>query len=158
MHDERRAAGSGNLADEIPHELVRVVLVYAEARLDGDRNTDLRAHCAHACRDARALEHQRGAEATRLDAVAGTADVEIDLVVTRCGAEPRRSRELTSVAAAELQRYGMLRCVEPQQPRGVAVQQRARRDHLGIQACMRREQPQQIPQMTVRVSHHRRDR
>ena len=110
-----------------------------------------------ALRHARRLEHQRRAETAGLDAVARTADVEIDLVVAGRSAEPRRGRELAGIAAAELQRDGMLARIEAQQPVGVAVQQRARRDHLGIQPRMRRQQAQQIPQMAVRAVHHRRD-
>ncbi len=94
--------------DEVARELVGVVVVDAEPRLDGDGHGDGGAHGTDALRDARGLEHQRGAETAGLDAVAGTADVEIDLVVAGRSAEPRRGRELAGIAAAELQRDGVL--------------------------------------------------
>ena len=132
MHDEGRATGGGNLRDEVARELVGVVVVDAEPRLDGDGHGDSGAHGTDALRHARRLEHQRSAETAGLDAVARTADVEIDLVVAGRSAEFRRGCKLAGITAAELQRDGVLGRIEAQQPVGGAVQQSARRDHLGI--------------------------
>ena len=98
-------------------ELVGVVVVDAEPRLHGDGHGDGGAHRADALRHALGLEHQRGAETAGLDAVARAADVEVDLVVAGRSAEPRRGRELAGIAAAELQRDGVLGGIEAQQPR-----------------------------------------
>ena len=62
----------------------------------------------HAFRDQRGLAHETGAEAPALHAIARTTAVEVDLVVAELLADARRLRELARIAAAELQRHGML--------------------------------------------------
>src|SRR5688572_7435755 len=102
MDDERLAARRRDLANEVAHELVRVVVIDAEPRLDGHGHVNSGTHRSYTLRDTCALEHQRRAEAARLHPIARAADVEVELVVTGRRAEPRRERKLVGVAAAEL--------------------------------------------------------
>ena len=156
MDDERPAAGRREPRDEAVQVFVAVAVVDAKPRLDRDGHVDGRDHRRDAGSDALGLEHQRGTEAARTHAVARAADVQVDLVVARVGADLRRRRELGRIAAAELQGDGMLGRRELEETRRVAVEQRACRDHLGVEPRARREEPHEVPEMPVRAVHHRR--
>ncbi|MNV88847.1 hypothetical protein D3C71_1830870 [compost metagenome] len=90
--------------------------------------------------------------------LAGTADVQIDLVIAPLRAQLRGAGQIRGLAAAQLQRQGMLLGVEAQMPRHIAMQQGARGHHLGIEQGMARQQPVQVAAMAVGPVHHGRDR
>ena len=66
MHDEGPAAGIGHRAHEVAHEAVLVMIVDADAMLDGDIDRDGVAHRLDAVRHQRRLRHQAGAECALL--------------------------------------------------------------------------------------------
>jgi hypothetical protein len=61
--------------DEAGQHLGRLLIVDADAALDGDFHRADRLHLGHAVRDEARRLHQHGAEAARLDAVARAADI-----------------------------------------------------------------------------------
>ncbi|MNP70578.1 hypothetical protein D3C76_1668320 [compost metagenome] len=91
-----------------------------------------------------------------LHPVAGAADVQVHLVVSRLLGEPRRRRQLRRHAAAQLQRQGMLALVMAQETLPVAMQQRAGGDHLGVEQGMAGKLAQKKTTVTVGPIHHRR--
>jgi hypothetical protein len=122
-------------------EPVVLELVDADAALDGYGNGDGFAHGDHALRDDLRFRHQARAEAAALDAVARTAYVEVDFVVTVLLTELCRARKQFRVGATKLQRDRMLEVIEPQQAIEVAVNERVGRHHLGVQQRARAQQP-----------------
>ena len=128
---------------------------HANAHLHGHRHAHRRAYRRHALGDPGGLPHQAGAEGAAGHALAGAAAVEVDLIVARLFPGTRRGRELTRLAAAELQCEWVLCRVEGQQPCAVATQDRRRGDHLGVQQHIWREAAQEIPAMAVGPVHHR---
>src|SRR6185312_14111138 len=95
---------------------------HADAHLHGDRHAYRRAHRGDTRTDEFRLAHQAGTKSTARDPLAGTAAVEIDLIVAGLLAGPRRGGELFRLAAAELQRQRMLLRVEGQQTLAVTAQ------------------------------------
>ena len=138
-------------------DLLRILLVDADAAFHRDRNANRRFHRGDAIGDQRRLRHQAGAEAAFLHAVGRTADIEIDLVIAEIGADARRSGKRRRLAAAELQRHRMLERIEAEQARAVAAQHRAGGEHFGIDQRAAREQAMEEPAMPVGPFHHRGD-
>ena len=119
--------------------------------------TGMRTACAHradAIGDQLRLAHQAGAEAARLHAVRGTADIEIDFVIAEFFADLRRLGQTSGLGPAQLQRHGMFACVEAQQPRAVAADHRLRRHHLGIETRFVAQHAMEHPAMAVAPLHH----
>ena len=134
------------------------MVVDAEPRLDGDGHGDSGAHRGDALGHARGLEHQRGAETAGLDAVARTADVEIDLVVAGRSAEFRRGCELAGIAAAELQRDGVLGRHRSAAAGRASPCSNARAVIISVYNRARgANRRSKIPQVPVRAVHHRRN-
>ena len=71
------------------------------------------------------MAHQAGADHVVLHPIAGAADVEIHLVVTRGLGELRARRQIARHTATQLQRQRMFGLVVTQKPRRIAMQQRA---------------------------------
>ena len=157
MHDEYVAARVGDRADEVADEGVLLFRVEADPMLDRDRQRDRVAHRRDALRHERRLAHQARPEAAGLHALRRTAAIEVDLVVAPPLAKPRRMRELGRIAAAKLQRNGLLGRIEVEMPRHVAVRKRRRGDHLGVEARVLRQLAMEEPAMPVRPVHHRGD-
>ena len=134
-----------------------VLIVDADAALDGDRHRHPRPHRRHAARDEIWLRHQAGAEASLLYPVRGAADVEVDLVVAEALADGGGLREPRGIGAAELQGDRVLFGVEGKQPLAVPVQDRLRRHHLRVEPRAAREQPMEEPAVPIRPVHHRGD-
>ena len=108
MDDERRRARRLHRFGEGAERLARLLLVDADAALDGHRDVDRRGHRRDAFGDQRRLAHQAGAEPAALHPVGRAAAIEIDFVIAEIGADPRRLGEPRRVGAAELQRDRML--------------------------------------------------
>ena len=157
MHDESAHAGGGDDIDETLQVALAVLLVDADAALDGHGHVDLPLHGGDARRDQLRLGHQAGAEAALLHAVRRAADIEIDLVVAVGLADRRRLAERHGIGAAELQRHGMLDLVHAEQARAVAVQDGRGGHHLGVEQRMTRELAVEGPAVPVRPIHHRSD-
>jgi hypothetical protein len=115
MHHERRRAGRLHCLGEGVESFARLLLVDADAALDGDRNVDRRDHRGDAFRDQRGLAHEARPEATALHRVGRAPAVEIDLVVAEAGADPCSLGEPPGLGPAELQRDRMLLSVESDQ-------------------------------------------
>src|SRR5215469_14204681 len=103
MHDEGSAACFGNGRDEPVEACFGVLVVDADATLDRDWNWHRRAHRRDALGCKLRLRHEAGAEAARLHTVRRATDIEIDLVITKVGADPRSLGKLIGIAAAELE-------------------------------------------------------
>ncbi len=158
MHDEGAHAGGGDDIDEALQVALAILLVDADAALDGHRNFDLPLHGGDAGRDKLRLGHQAGAEAALLHAVRRAADIEVDLVVAVRLADRRCLGERDRIGAAELQRHGMLDVVHAEQARAVAVQDGRRGHHLGVEPRVARQLAVEGPAVPVRPVHHRSDR
>ena len=154
MNDEGAAAGIGHGSHEMNQLLIGIAVVHADAGLDGDGYRHRPRHGRHAVRHQRRLRHQAGAEASALDAVAGAADVEIDLVIAPVRAHASAFGQGSRLAAAELQGQRLFRGIKIQQTLPGAMQDGAGRDHFGVQKYPRRDQPQEIAAMPVRPVQH----
>ena len=108
MHDDRAAAAAATCLDEGLEVGLGVLVVDADAALNGDRHGDAPAHRRDAVGDERGLGHEAGAEAALLHAVGGAADVEVDLGVAHGLADGGGLGEARGHGAAELQRDGIL--------------------------------------------------
>ena len=157
MHDEGLDSCGDDDARERIERFLRILVVDADAAFDGHRDFHRRLHGGDAVADQARLRHQAGAEPALLHAIGGAADIEIDLVVAKLGADARALCERRRVGAAELQRHRMLRRIEAEQARAIAPQHRARGDHLGVDQRTAREQTVEGPAMPVGPLHHRRD-
>src|SRR5262245_31782224 len=115
MDCEHLATTGGNHADKLEQALVVALRVFetsshgtlaifdTDAHFDCDRHGDTRAHRRDTIRDQLRLRHEARPERTRPDAIAGTSDVEIDLVVARLRTLLGRQRKALRIVTAELQ-------------------------------------------------------
>src|SRR5450830_476539 len=158
MHDERLAAGLGNLADEVAHEVIRLDVVDADAMLDGNINRHRIAHGLHAIGHQRRFGHQAGTERALLHPFGRATAIQVDLVVAPLLAQLGALGQVGRFAAAELQGHRMLFFIEIQMTRDVAVQQSAGGDHFGIQPSMACDLTMEDAAVPVRPVHHRGDR
>ncbi len=159
MHDQRVDAGAARpRAVERVERLLGILLVDADAALDGDRHAHARLHGGDAVADQRRLRHQAGAEAALLHAVRRAADIEVDLVDSR---SPRRSRaHSASARGSQPPSCSATGCSAGSKPSSRARSpwmHRAGRDHLGVEQRAARQQAMEEPAMPVRPVHHRRD-
>src|SRR3546814_7980526 len=158
MNDEAPAAGLRNGANEVPQGRPLLLIVDADPRLDRDGDADSCRHCGDAAGHESRLGHQAGAETARLHPVAGTDDVEVDLVVAERLDDTRAFRKLARSGPAELQGYGMLRRTDGEQAVAVAAQHGSGGEHLRIEPPMPTDQPPEIAAWAVGPFHTRRDR
>src|SRR5262249_6131286 len=98
-----------------------------------------------------------GAETAHLDAIRGTTDVEVDLVIAELFGDTRALGEVARMAAAELERNRMLGRIVGQEPRARAVKHRTGGDHLGVDQGAAREQAMEEPAVPIGPLHHRGD-
>lgn len=104
-------------------------MVNADPAFDGNRNTDLLCHGRNAVSYGFGCRHQTGSNAALLNAVAGTTDIEVDLLVTRAFCQPGTFTEFKRIAASELKDTRLVLMVA-QEMVSSAMQQRAGRDHF----------------------------
>ncbi|MNL20569.1 hypothetical protein D3C87_1418260 [compost metagenome] len=157
VRNEHPAARVINLAYEITDEIVGFFVIQAQTVLHSDRNVDRVLHRFHAIRHQGRLRHQAGAKRALLHALRRTAAIQVDLVVAPLPAQPGGLGQGFRLAAAKLQRHGVLGLVKVQVTRDIAMQQRARGDHFRVQACARGQQPVKIAAMAVGNVNHRGD-
>lgn len=157
MHHHHGRAGRDHLVDKAGKQRVVVIVVHAQAALDGDRHVGGRAHGRDALGHQRRLAHQAGAETPGLHTVGGATAVEIDLIKAPLLRNRRRLREQGGIAAAQLQRQRMFHRIEADQAGAIAVDHRVGVHHLGVQARGRRQQAVEDPAMAVGPIHHRSD-
>ena len=134
-----------------------ILLVDADAALDGDRDRHRRLHRGDAVADQIRLRHQAGAEAAVLHAIGRTAGIDVDLVKSQIGANARALRKRARVRAAKLQRDRMLGRIETKKPRAIAMQHRPGGEHFGIEQRAPRQQAMEKPAVPVCPFHHRGD-
>ncbi len=158
VHHQMAQTGIDQAADEGLQLSVTITLIDTDPTLHRDRNGHRLAHRAYAIGDARRFQHQTGAEAARLHPIAGTTDVEIDLVVTGRLRQRGAARQVLGLAAAELDRQRMFLPVISEQALPIAVEQRGGGDHFRVQPHPRRQLAEEITTMTVGPVHHGRDR
>ncbi len=103
VHDEGVDTRGRDRVDECREKLIVVAVIDADPAFHGDRQVRAITQSAHAIGHQGGLQHEASAERAILDAVAGAADIEIDLGVTRHGADTRRFGKLLGIAAAQLQ-------------------------------------------------------
>ena len=134
-----------------------VLVVDADAALDGDRNGDRPGHGADEIAHQMGLGHQAGAEAAFLDTIRGASDIEVDLAIAEVLADPCCLGEKPRLAAANLKGDRLLLGPEGEKALAVAMVHRLGRQHLRIEERMGGQQPMEEPAMAVRPVHHGRD-
>ena len=158
MHDEHRATRSGHGAHKVAHKGVALVLVDANAVLDRDGHLHHVHHGFDAVGHQLGLVHEAGAKGTALHPLAGATAVEVDFVIAPLLTQACAMRQISWLAAAQLQGHGVLFGVEAQVARHIAMHQRTRGHHLGVQQGVSAQQPVQVAAMAVGPVHHRGDR
>ena len=98
--------------------------------------------------------HEASAEAARLDAIGGAADIEIDLGIASLMRQARGGGEFGGVGAAQLQRNGLLDGIEAQVTLRIAMDDCRAGDHFGEQQGMARQLAMEEPAMAIRPVHH----
>ncbi len=136
---------------------VVVLVVDADAAFHRHRHAHRVTHRLHAVGNQRRLVHQAGTETPRLHPIGRTAHIEVDLVITGLGAEPRGLRQFMRIAAAQLQRQWMLLLAVLEQAQLPPAHQRRTGHHFGIQPRPRRQQPVEVAAVPVGPVHHRGD-
>ena len=157
MNDKDAHASVRAQVDETEQALLGVLIIDADAALHGCGKVDGVGDRRHAVGDQTWLAHQTGAEASALDPVGRTTDIEIDLGVAEVCGDPRRSRQVARVGAAQLQRQRLLAGIERQQPGPITMQDRAGGQHLSVKPRVRRKLAMERPTMPVCPVHHRRN-
>ena len=156
MHDESLAASLTDGTNEIAHKIVALALVNADAVLHGDGHAHHIQHGLDTVSHQLRLGHQAGPESAALHPLAGATAVEVDLVIAPLLTQLGGQRQVSRLAAAQLQGQRMLFGIEAQMPRHIAVQERTGGDHLGVEQRVAREQAVKVTAMPVRPIHHRR--
>ncbi len=155
VHDQGIDTRGRHRVDECREKLIVVAIIDADPAFHRDRQVRAIPQTAHAVGHQSGLEHEAGAKRAVLDAVAGAADVEIDLGVTRHGADARRFGKFLRIAAAELQSDRMLGRVMVEQAAHVAAHDGLGDNHFRVQQGMGRIQPVQVTAVAVGPIHHR---
>ena len=155
MHNESAATSKMQGANKIPHKSVIVSAVNANAVLHADRERYCIEHGLDAIGNQGWLGHQAGAKCATLHPLAWATAIEVDFVIAPLLAEPGALRQFGRLAAAELQRQGVLLGVVTQVPRHIAMQQRTGGHHLGIQPRPAAQQAMEKSAMSVGPVHHR---
>ena len=66
-----------------------VLVIDADPRFHGNRKVDNGGHALHTLSNALGLSHQTRAKSAGLNPIAGTSDVQVNLIVTPIGTNPR---------------------------------------------------------------------
>ena len=154
MDDEDFAAGLANGTHKIAHKLITFGFVDADAVLHSHGHAHDVHHGFDAISHKLRLGHQAGTKSTALHALAGATAVEVDLVIAPLLAQFGAMRQVSRLAAAQLQGHRMLFSIEPQMPLYIAMDQRARRHHLRVQQRVATQQAVKVAAMPVRPVHH----
>ena len=152
-----RQPASLDRGDEFAQERPVVLIVDADPALDRHGNGHGGLHRANAVSDELRPGHQAGAESRLLHSVAGTADIQVDLVVAVPGTDRCGITQQAGLGATKLQRDRMLLRLKLEQVTPVAAHDRLRDDHLCVQQRPRRELAQEVTAMTVGPVHHGRN-
>jgi hypothetical protein len=155
MHDQAVGAGGDHRACQRIECDFGILIINADAALDGDRHIDSLLHRGHTARHQIRLGHQARPEAAVLHTIRGAADIDVDFVITEIRADLRSLREVRRLRTAQLQRHRMFARVESKQPRAVAMDHGARRQHLRIEPRPSRQQTMEDAAMPVGPVHHR---
>ena len=157
MHPQGIDTGRDDGVGQLVERLFRVLVVDADAALDGHRDRNHLAHRRNAFGDQFRLAHQAGAETAGLHPVGRAADIEVHLVIAEILDHAGRLRQLLRIGAAELAGNGVFHGVEAKEFFPVAMNDRGRRDHLGIEQRVGTEVAVERPAIAVRPFHHRGD-
>ena len=158
MNDEHVGAHCHHLACERIEAGFRILIIDADPAFHGDGNGHRALHGMNALGDQIRLGHQASAEAAILHPIRWAADVEVDLVVAKIFADPRRHREVCGIRSAKLECDGMFDIAEPQQAIARAMDDRAGGQHLSIEPRTTAQMAVEDAAMPVSPVHHRRNR
>ena len=81
MNNEGIATGRTNFIEKLLQKLVRIRIVNADTRLDGNRNPHLGAHRPDTVSHQGGMRHQAGTKATILHPIRGASHIQVDFVI-----------------------------------------------------------------------------
>ena len=154
VHRKTVTAGRGDRIHEAQHMLVGVDIVDADAMLHGHRDRYRLPHGRHPVGDPLGLGHQARADAAFLNAIAGAADVEVDLVEAVVFGDARALGQGAGIVAPQLQRDRVLLGMKGQQTVAVTVEHGSRGHHFGIEQGVPGDAAKEVAEMPVRAIHH----
>jgi hypothetical protein len=143
MNPDRVRARRNNPFQKIRQNRFRLLIVHPDPALHRNRHAADSLHCGDTLRDHLRLAHQAGAECAGLNPIRGTADIEVDLVISVIAGDPHRLGELGRIGPAKLQRDGMFLRVIAEQPVALAMDDGIGDDHFGIKQRALRQLPVQ---------------
>ena len=152
VYGHRRNADCADIETVVP-----VGAVDANAMFDSDGYRHHIQHGLDAVRHQFWFCHETGAKGAALHPLAGTAAVQIDLVISPLHSEFGAMSQLSRFAATQLQGDRVLLFVVAQMSLHIAMNQGARRHHFAVQQCPLGEQAMKIAAVAVRPVHHRGD-
>ena len=157
VNNEYAATGAFDSLYKIFEELPAVELVYPDTALDGDGDAYGILHGLEAVGHKALALHEACPEVPVLHAVRRTAAVEVHFLKTRGFHELACLREISRVAAPELQDCGVLEGFVPEELLRLRVEHRVRDDHLAVEQDVLGNQAQKVALVTVGAVEHRRN-
>src|SRR5690554_4494991 len=134
MHDKRIAASIRDLGDKALQVGILILVVYTDTAFYRDRNTYRITHGLHCSGDLIRIPHQARLDQVVLHTVAGTANVEIDLVIAPSLGNGSALCQLTRIAATQLQGNRVLDLIVAKETlTWAAMQNGPGGNHFGIQ-------------------------
>ena len=157
MHDEEFATRLRDGAHKVPHEVVALATVNADAVFHRHGNVHRVLHGFHAIGHQSGFGHQASAKSTALHPLGGATAVEVDLLIAPLLAQLGGTGQIGRFAPTQLQGHRVFFRVEIKVARHIAMDQRPRGDHLGVEQGVARQQAVEIPAVAVGPVHHRRN-
>src|SRR5690554_2923250 len=158
VHDKSIATGIRDLGDKALQIGILILVVDADTAFHRDRNAYRITHGPHRSRHLFRIPHQTRPDQVVLHTVAGTADVEIDLVIAPRLGNGSALCQLARIAATQLQRDWMLDLIVAKEtlPRAT-MQNGPGGDHFGIEQIVASQRPRENAVVTCSPIHHRND-
>ena len=142
-----------------PHKIANKAIAFVPVNTNAVLDRHWHIHHIHHGLDALGHQgrfvHQTGTEGTPLNTFAGATAVDVDLVITPVLPQSGTVRQISGLAATELQGQRMLFDIETQMARHIPVQQGTGSHHLGIEERMPAQQTVKVTTMSVSPVHHR---
>ena len=125
-------AGGADLIQKIWQDILRQLVIHPDPAFDRYIDRDCLAHGGRTIGHKFGGFHQYSPKAARLHPIRRAANIEVDLIIARRGAKPRRRRQLFGIRAAKLQRHGMFLSGMVQQMQRPTPHQSRRSHHFRI--------------------------
>src|SRR5690554_5175466 len=155
MHDKSIAAGIRDPSDKTLQVGILILVIDTDTAFYRDRNTYRITHGLHSSGDLFRIPHQTGPDQVILHTVAGTANVEIDLVIAPSLGNGSALCQLTRIAAPQLQGNRMLDLIVAKETlTWAAMQNGPGGNHFGIQQNVTSQRPSENAEITCRPVHH----